>query len=77
MNRLVFASFAAALVIAAPLANAARAPAEDALTFRPAPTLNANAEDHSVKMAARKKKRVKGASGCDDPRDAIEHPECR
>jgi hypothetical protein len=30
-----------------------------------------------VKMAARKKKRVKGASGCDDPRDAIEHPECR
>lgn len=25
----------------------------------------------------RKKKRVKGGSGCDDAGDAIEHPECR
>jgi hypothetical protein len=25
----------------------------------------------------RKKKRVKGGSGCDDARDVIEHPECR
>lgn len=25
----------------------------------------------------RKKKRVKGGSGCDDARDILEHPECR
>jgi hypothetical protein len=25
----------------------------------------------------RSKPRVKGGSGCDDPRDRIEHPECR
>jgi hypothetical protein len=25
----------------------------------------------------RSKPRVKGGSGCDDPRDKIEHPECR
>lgn len=25
----------------------------------------------------RKKKRVKGGSGCDDAHDIIEHPECR
>ena len=25
----------------------------------------------------RRKPRVKGGSGCDDPRDLIEHPECR
>jgi hypothetical protein len=25
----------------------------------------------------RSKPRVKGGSGCDDPRDLIEHPECR
>ena len=25
----------------------------------------------------RKKKRVKGGSGCDDVRDVLEHPECR
>jgi hypothetical protein len=24
----------------------------------------------------RKKKRVKGGSGCDDPEDILEHPEC-
>ncbi|MGA8515791.1 MAG: hypothetical protein WB821_13590 [Burkholderiaceae bacterium] len=26
---------------------------------------------------ARRKPRVKGGSGCDDPEDLIEHPECR
>jgi hypothetical protein len=25
----------------------------------------------------RRKKRIPGGSGCDDPRDVIEHPECR
>lgn len=28
-------------------------------------------------LEKRKKKRVKGGSGCDDARDVIEHPECR
>jgi hypothetical protein len=27
--------------------------------------------------AKRSKKRIPGGSGCDDPRDVIEHPECR
>ncbi len=35
-----------------------------------------NQTDTSV-MEARRKKRVPGGSGCDDPRDLIEHPECR
>jgi ABC-type transport system substrate-binding protein len=26
---------------------------------------------------ARRKPRVPGGSGCDDPRDLVEHPECR
>ena len=25
----------------------------------------------------RRKKRIKGGSGCDDPHDVIEHPECQ
>ena len=28
-------------------------------------------------LEKRKKKRVKGGSGCDDAHDVIEHPECR
>jgi hypothetical protein len=28
-------------------------------------------------MAERRKPRVKGGSGCDDPGDILEHPECR
>ena len=28
-------------------------------------------------MQARSKPRVRGGSGCDDPQDVIEHPECR
>ena len=28
-------------------------------------------------MQARRKPRVRGGSGCDDPEDLIEHPECR
>ena len=30
--------------------------------------------DHEID---RSKRRIKGGSGCDDPRDRIEHPECR
>jgi hypothetical protein len=30
-----------------------------------------------VQTVDRRKPRVPGGSGCDDPRDLIEHPECR
>jgi hypothetical protein len=33
--------------------------------------------DGSTMVAERRKPRVPGGSGCDDPRDIIEHPECR
>ena len=32
-------------------------------------------QDQSIDK--RRKPRIKGGSGCDDPRDLIEHPECR
>jgi hypothetical protein len=31
----------------------------------------------NTQIVERRKPRVKGGSGCDDPRDVIEHPECR
>lgn len=31
----------------------------------------------STILVERRKPRVPGGSGCDDPRDIIEHPECR
>jgi hypothetical protein len=33
--------------------------------------------DNSTMIVERRKPRVPGGSGCDDPRDVIEHPECR
>jgi hypothetical protein len=33
--------------------------------------------DGSIAVVERRKPRVPGGSGCDDPRDIIEHPECR
>jgi hypothetical protein len=33
--------------------------------------------DSSQAIVERRKPRVPGGSGCDDPRDIIEHPECR
>ena len=30
-----------------------------------------------TQIVERRKKRVKGGSGCDDPGDVAEHPECR
>ena len=38
-----------------------------------AATTSAAADD----VLARSKPRVRGGSGCDDPQDVIEHPECR
>lgn len=36
-----------------------------------------SAYDQNSVVEKRRKPRVKGGSGCDDPGDAIEHPECR
>ncbi|MGB3315074.1 MAG: hypothetical protein WBB85_11730 [Albidovulum sp.] len=33
--------------------------------------------DQQTTIDKRRKPRVPGGSGCDDPRDLIEHPECR
>lgn len=33
--------------------------------------------DDQGELDKRRKPRVPGGSGCDDPRDIIEHPECR
>lgn len=35
------------------------------------------ADAGSTAVAERRKPRVPGGSGCDDPEDIIEHPECR
>lgn len=32
--------------------------------------------DSNIVVDKRRKKRVPGGSGCDDPEDIIEHPEC-
>lgn len=36
-----------------------------------------NVDAGSVTVDKRRKKRIPGGSGCDDPGDVIEHPECR
>ena len=33
--------------------------------------------DRETVIEKRRKPRIKGGSGCDDPDDVIEHPECR
>lgn len=36
-----------------------------------------SAADNQSVVEKRRKPRVPGGSGCDDPEDVIEHPECR
>ncbi len=59
-------------LLAAVLALAIAGPAA-AATHKPA---GFNADAGTV-VVERRKKRVKGGSGCDDPGDVAEHPECR
>ena len=55
------------------------------LTAVSAPVMAATASDGIYDATAimadtnvdRRKPRIPGGSGCDDPRDLIEHPECR
>jgi hypothetical protein len=42
-----------------------------------ASTSGISAVSISSEFDKRRKPRVPGGSGCDDPRDVIEHPECR
>lgn len=58
----------AALILAIAIAGPAAAN-----SHKPA-GLNA---DSGTQVVERRKKRVKGGSGCDDPGDVAEHPECR
>jgi hypothetical protein len=64
------------------LASAALIFAVTATSFASAPFADlkdgfkAKAEFNNTE-AKRRKKRIPGGSGCDDPRDVIEHKECR
>jgi hypothetical protein len=62
---------ASALVFALALPAFASAPAVEKVDGFKAKT------EYNTIEAKRSKKRVPGGSGCDDPRDIIEHPECR
>lgn len=68
MTRIVLAALVAAIM----------------LDFMPAVPAKASAAGFSAYdsvagavVEKRRKKRIKGGSGCDDPRDVIEHPACR
>ena len=69
MTKTLLAS--AALIFAIALPSFAAAPAYDK-----ADGFKAKSEYTDIE-AKRRKKRVPGGSGCDDPRDLIEHPECK
>ncbi|KAB2884303.1 MAG: hypothetical protein F9K34_09215 [Albidovulum sp.] len=61
------------IAVAAMIALPAAAPAF--ASGKSLPGISAG-DDGSV-IDKRRKPRVPGGSGCDDPRDLIEHPECR
>jgi hypothetical protein len=61
----VFSLLIAALVAAVVAPATSFAAAEQSITTAPVTTID------------RDKPRVPGGSGCDDPDDIIEHPECR
>jgi hypothetical protein len=62
------------LFATAGLAGASTAPRQDATGFE---ILKAKDAHDSYQQEARRKKRIPGGSGCDDPGDYAEHPECR
>jgi hypothetical protein len=65
-------SLVCASAMAASTTPSAATPAASALLRDLATTAKPALDDQQ----ARRKPRVKGGSGCDDPRDLIEHPEC-
>lgn len=66
MTKTIFATLAAAFAIST-LAALPSSAKTDGLW----------ADAGSVVMVERRKPRVMGGSGCDDPGDILEHPECR
>jgi hypothetical protein len=68
MKMTLLASAAALFVLST--ASFAAAPAQDT-------GVSAKSTIAGDMEAKRRKPRVPGGSGCDDPRDLIEHPECR
>jgi hypothetical protein len=69
MTKTLLAS--AAIIFAMSATSFAIAPSADQATGFKAKT------EYNDMEAKRSKKRVPGGSGCDDPGDVIEHPECR
>lgn len=68
MTKTLFAALA--LVIASTgYVSASTGPQFDKPTFK--------AKQDTYQQDARRKKRIPGGSGCDDPGDVAEHPECR
>ena len=66
MTRLIFAAPAAAFSFAVLEISPAISAAREGLNT-----------SHQQQSFERRKKRVKGGSGCDDAHDVAEHPECR
>lgn len=67
MQKFLFAATAAALMLSQSAPAFSAAASQDAFAV----------EKSQASIDKRRKPRVPGGSGCDDPRDLIEHPECR
>lgn len=65
------------LVLTATLASLSFTMAAPVQAATKATSIAALEEALSASVDKRKKKRVKGGSGCDDAGDVLEHPECR
>lgn len=75
---MTLATAAVAGVVAIPSAHATRHDDSGWMAGRETPVrATVRSADDGVIIEARRKKRVKGGSGCDDPGDVAEHPECR
>jgi len=67
MQKFLFATAAATMMLSQSAPVFAAVASQDAFAV----------EKPLVTIDKRRKARVPGGSGCDDPRDLIEHPECR
>jgi hypothetical protein len=78
MNKLTTTSLAFVTVMAlgsiATSAFAKASTADESRLLAKSPIVSTTTADDEL---ARRKPRVRGGSGCDDPQDVIEHPECR
>lgn len=65
------------LILSLTLAAVALSFAAPVMAADPSQGLFSIKDMSGASVEKRKKKRVKGGSGCDDAGDVIEHPECR